>query len=221
MLALVVQAVAVTGLAVLPLLETQSMEAGKRFLILSPAPERPEPRHERPAPSRAAAPSPFRVLELTHLISHPVLTPRVGPLPLTDAPTLPGSLASPGDGSIAGIPGGLGSALSVAPPATLPVKPRPPALRLSSTVSQSQLLFGPKPVYPRLAVSSRIEGTVRLQATISREGVIENLHVLSGHPLLTGPAIEAVKRWRYRPVILNGDPVEVITEIDVNFTLHE
>jgi protein TonB len=60
---------------------------------------------------------------------------------------------------------------------------------------------------------------VILQAVISKEGTIENLHVVSGHPLLTQSALDAVKQWRYRPYILNGDPVEVETTVEVHFTL--
>ena len=58
-----------------------------------------------------------------------------------------------------------------------------------------------------------------LSATISRDGTIENLHVISGHPMLVGAAVEAVRQWRYRPYLLNGQPVEVETQIMVNFTI--
>jgi protein TonB len=90
---------------------------------------------------------------------------------------------------------------------------------MTSALSQSQLLFAPKPDYPKLALASRTEGVVRLQAIIGRDGTIQNLHVLDGSPLLTQAAIEAVQRWHYRPMLLNGEPVEVITEVDVHFTL--
>ena len=75
------------------------------------------------------------------------------------------------------------------------------------------------PAYPPLALQARISGTVRLAAIISRDGYIQNLRVVSGHPLLTTAAVEAVKQWRYQPTLLNDEAVEVITQIDVNFTL--
>jgi len=75
------------------------------------------------------------------------------------------------------------------------------------------------PQYPPLARSARIQGSVVLQAVISKEGVIENLRVVTGHPMLVPPAIDAVRQWRYRPYILNNEPVEVETQITVNFGL--
>jgi protein TonB len=65
----------------------------------------------------------------------------------------------------------------------------------------------------------RIQGLVVLQATIGKDGSVENLHVISGHPLLAPAAIRAVQQWRYKPYYLNGEPVEVETYINVNFTL--
>jgi protein TonB len=81
------------------------------------------------------------------------------------------------------------------------------------------LIASPKPPYPPLARQARIQGTVKLEAVISKEGTIENLTVVSGHPLLIQAALDAVKQWRYRPTMLNGVAVEVVTTIDVNFTL--
>ena len=70
-----------------------------------------------------------------------------------------------------------------------------------------------------LARSARIQGQVVLQAVISKQGSIENLRVVAGHPMLVPAAIEAVRQWRYRPYILNNEPVEVETQITVNFSL--
>ena len=83
----------------------------------------------------------------------------------------------------------------------------------------AKLIFQVKPESPPLAKMARIQGVVRLEAVIRTGGTIRNLRVLAGHPLLVKAAIDAVARWRYQPTLLNGDPVEVITEIDVNFTL--
>jgi protein TonB len=77
------------------------------------------------------------------------------------------------------------------------------------------------PVYPPLARSARIQGPVVLVAVISKAGAIENLHAVSGHPMLVPAAIDAVRQWMYRPYILNSEPIEVETQITVNFSLAE
>ena len=84
---------------------------------------------------------------------------------------------------------------------------------------EGNLIYRVQPEYPQLARQARIQGTVVLRAIISREGRIENLQALSGHPLLVPAAMEAVRLWRYRPYSLNDQPVEVETQITVNFTL--
>jgi protein TonB len=76
------------------------------------------------------------------------------------------------------------------------------------------------PVYPPIARAARIEGTVRLEATISKAGKIENLRVISGQPMLQQAALDAVKNWLYRPYLLDGQPVEVQTTVDVIFTMN-
>jgi protein TonB len=92
-------------------------------------------------------------------------------------------------------------------------------IHVSTGVQAAKLIAQVTPVYPTLAKQARVTGTVRLTAIIGRDGAIRNLQVMSGHPLLTPVALEAVKQWRYQPTLLNGEPVEVITQIDVNFTL--
>ncbi len=92
-------------------------------------------------------------------------------------------------------------------------------VRVSSGVAQGLLIHRVNPQYPLLAVQARIQGTVVLQATIGKDGAVQDLRVVSGHPLLTAAAINAVRQWRYRPYYLNNEPVEVDTQINVNFTL--
>jgi protein TonB len=84
---------------------------------------------------------------------------------------------------------------------------------------EGNLIYRPQPAYPPMARAARVQGAVVLRAVISRSGTIENLQALSGHPLLIPAAIEAVRQWRYRPYILNGEPVEVETRVTVNFIL--
>jgi protein TonB len=84
---------------------------------------------------------------------------------------------------------------------------------------EGNLVLGVQPLYPPLAKQARIQGQVVLRAMISRDGMIGNLQVLSGHPMLVQAAIDAVKQWRYRPYFLNGQAVEVETQVTVNFVL--
>ena len=100
-----------------------------------------------------------------------------------------------------------------------PKQAAPQRIRVGGNVQQAKLLKQPKPVYPPLAKQARIQGTVRFNAIIGKDGTIQNLNVVSGHPLLIPSATEAVKQWVYQPTLLNGEPVEVVTQIDVNFTL--
>ena len=101
------------------------------------------------------------------------------------------------------------------------VRPAAPAAtqHVSSGVMQGMLIYKVIPTYPAMAQAIRASGTVVLQATISRTGTIENLRVVSGPAMLRQAALDAVKQWRYRPYMLNGQPVEVETTVDVDFTL--
>jgi protein TonB len=125
-----------------------------------------------------------------------------------------------------GVPGGTGSGVPNAVITNLvqntPAIPRlaaPSKVRVSSGVAQGLLVRQVKPAYPPLAMQARIQGTVVLQAVIAKDGTVQALRVVSGHPLLVPAAIEAVKLWRYKPYLLNDQPVEVDTQINVNFTL--
>jgi protein TonB len=112
----------------------------------------------------------------------------------------------------------LGSVLSGNAHVPPPPKRSAPTARVSRMM-EGNLIFKPQPVYPSMAKAARVQGVVVLRAVISREGTIENLQAVSGHPWLVKAAIDAVRQWRYRPYMLNGDAVEVETEVTVNFVL--
>jgi protein TonB len=86
-------------------------------------------------------------------------------------------------------------------------------------VQEAKVIARPNPLYPPLARQARIQGKVTLHAIIDKDGRVSQLEVVSGHPLLVKAALDAVQNWRYQPTILNGEPVEVDTTIDVNFVL--
>jgi periplasmic protein TonB len=111
--------------------------------------------------------------------------------------------------------GAFGNNATVVPPPPKPVA-HPPRI---SRMMEGNLIHKVQPVYPPLARAARIQGPVVLRAIISKSGGIENLQVLFGHPMLVNAAIEAVRQWQYRPYVLNEEPVEVETQITVNFIL--
>jgi protein TonB len=121
-----------------------------------------------------------------------------------------------------GGPGVLNGIASLDGGGTRPVLATPPAPARPIRVSHmdpGSLIYQVQPVYPPMARAARIEGPVVLAALISKDGTIENLRVVTGRPMLVSSAVEAVSKWRYRPYILNSEPVEVETQITVNFLL--
>lgn len=133
--------------------------------------------------------------------------------PLPPPPPPPPSVAGAPGGTIGGV---LGSVVSSAPADPSKVAQR---VLVTSGVESGLLVTKVQPVYPPLARQARIQGTVTLQALISKDGDIENLQLISGHPMLVPAAIEAVRQWKYKSYLLNGEPVQVDTQIQVNFQL--
>ena len=121
---------------------------------------------------------------------------------------------APGNGAVVGsmASGPSSNAITQAPPG---------AINVVGAAQQANLVQQVHPQYPALAKQARVQGVVTLNALIGKDGHIVNLSVVKGHPLLVQAAIDAVKEWVYKPTLLNGDPVEVFTSIDVNFTLSE
>jgi len=181
----------------------------------------------RSSPVRTAAAQPHRGSSAPHrtnLVIHQMMQPQSIPHGvhngLVDPAPEPIGIIGTDTGPIASgpyIPGALTSSdpMPVAPPTPHPVV-RP--IRISSML-QGSLLHQVQPAYPPLAKTARIQGPVVLAAVISKAGAIENLRVISGPPMLVKAALDAVSEWRYRPYILNNEPVEVETQITVNFTL--
>ena len=180
-----------------------------------------------PAPPTAPAP-PAVAARRTSPKAEPLLAqmeaPSVIPKTINSAPDAGQSqqevaLSSNGlPGGIVGPPGDvLGSIGRAATPTVVVATPRKVAI--SSGVMAGNKIAGEMPIYSAIAIAARVQGTVALQATISKSGTIENLRVLSGPPMLVANAIQAVSTWRYRPYLLNGQPVEVETTINVVFDL--
>ena len=141
------------------------------------------------------------------------------------APTVSAGIQGGIPSGLGGIGIGLGSLGVGAPPPPPPPEVKQAQvtkqIRVGGNVQAANLIKKITPLYPPLAKSARIQGTVRFTAIIGKDGTIQNLQLVSGHPMLVQSATEAVKQWVYRPTLLNDEPVEVITQIDVNFTLSQ
>jgi protein TonB len=124
-------------------------------------------------------------------------------------------------GVLGGVLGAIGNAAPPPPPVKEEKKAAPSRIRVGGNVQQANLIRKVTPLYPPLAKQARIQGVVRFTAIIGKDGTIQNLQLVSGHPLLVEAAKQAVSQWQYKPTLLNGDPVEVVTTIEVNFTLSQ
>jgi TonB family protein len=171
-------------------------------------------RAERVIWLRADGPLPFTKLMRVAEITRKAGIDRINLLmkPLLESTSPPAA----GVGVLGGVLSGAGP-----PPLPPPNAATPKRMRIESQAAAAKLIFQPKPDYPPLAKAARIQGTVKLEAVIGKDGRIRDLKAIDGHPLLIKAAFDAVGRWRYQPTLLNGEPVEVVTEIDVNFSLGE
>jgi len=210
-------------MVLLPLIFTEALPKQQlmTFLVAPPPPP--------PPPPPAAAPVKIVKVIQTDIVNGALRTPTKIPQKIQmikedEAP--PPVMASSGvvGGVPGGIPGGqmggvIGGIISSTPMA-VPKVATPQRVRVSQGVSTGLLVRKVNPNYPPLARQARIQGSVLLQAEISKTGDIQNLRLISGHPMLAPAAIEAVKQWKYKPYLLNGEPVEVETQVQVNFTLN-
>jgi len=189
-----------------------------RSLLLAPPPPAPTPPPPPPEASKVVKFIP-RQFEAGKLMA-PHSIPPIAIIKEDELPALSavGSVGGVGPDTLVRILGPVPVA-APPPPPSVQKNAQTPRLRVGGIVQSAKLVRQLKPVYPQLAKQARIQGVVRLHALISREGTIEDLKVVSGHPLLVPSALEAVKQWAYEPTLLNGEPVGVETDIDVNFTL--
>jgi|SRR5437016_4083384 len=203
-------------LVLLPLIFTEALPKAQlsSFLMLQPPPPPPPP--PPPAP-------PHVVRRVSEVVNDTLRTPSKIPKKIEhivedEAPPPATSVGVVG-GVAGGTPGGvIGSLVSSAPPPPPPPKAPPSGpKKVSSGVMEGNLIKRIDPPYPNMAKIAHIQGDVVLQATISKQGSIENLRGVSGHPILIQAAMEAVRQWRYKPYELNNEPVEVETTVTVRF----
>ena len=220
----------VGAMALVPLIYTEALPKTVWTEVLQ-IPVPPPPPH---APLAAqTSRKPMRPVRPEPVLREPTSIPGQI-LPVRDEPFPPAQFQSAG----IGVPGGIETGLPVTaldpvlqnmlrnagPPPPSPQVPKPDQhqpIRLGGVVIAAKLVYQPKLEYPELARLTRTQGDVEFEAIIGKDGSIEQLKVVSGHPLLVKAAFDAVRQFRYQPTLLNGDPVEVLTEITVTFKLGE
>jgi len=217
------QIMIIVVMILIPLIFTEALPRTQlmTFLVAPPPPP--------PPPPPAAAPVKIVKVIQTDIVNGELRTPtkipqKVQMIKEDEAPPPVMSTAGVIGGVPGGVPGGqmggvIGGIVNAASNLPVPKIATPQRIRVSSGVQSGLLIRKVNPTYPPLARQARIQGVVILQAQISKEGNIENLQLISGHPMLAPAAIEAVKQWKYKPYLLNGEPVEVETQVQVNFTL--
>jgi protein TonB len=211
-------------LLIMPLMFTEALPTQQLLTMLVTAPPPPPP---PPPPAVAQV---VKIAQTDVLNNGELRTPTRIPRKVemireeeTPPPAISGGVVGgiPGGvpgGQLGGVIGGIISSsakTSVIIPRIEPVK----RVRISQGVTQGMVVSKIEPAYPKLALLARVTGVVLVKAIISREGNITELQVVKGHPLLVPAAVEAVKQWRYRPYLLNGEPVEVETYITVTFQI--
>jgi protein TonB len=226
----VLQSLLLGTLLIIPLMFTEALPKQQLLTFLVAPPPPPPP----PPPAAAVPAQVVRRIE-SDLMDGRLRTPERIPqkVQMIREEETPPPMNS-GGGVVGGVPGGipggqLGGVIggiisatsSTAGVPKLATPARPERIRISQGVTQGRLLVKIEPTYPPIARSARIQGQVVLSAIISKSGEIEDLTLVSGHPMLVPAAIDAVKQWHYRPYLLNGGPVEVETTITVSFLLSQ
>jgi protein TonB len=221
-LSMIFQTAFLAVLILIPLIYTEALPKTMMATLLVAPPPPPPP----PPPPIAQV---VHVKPQVHLMdAGKLVTPKVIPKDIKiikeDAPDMSsmgmqgGVVGGVAGGQMGGVIGGVIGGVGGAPP---PPKPTQTRIRQGGNVTAAKLMNKVQPLYPPLARQTRISGTVRLHAIIGKNGQVEQLEVMSGHPLLVQAALDAVKQWRYQATTLNGEPVEVDTTIDVIFSLNQ
>ena len=222
-LSFAVQIGIVLVMILIPLIYTEALpkQLLTTFLVAPPPPPPPPP--PAAAIQRIVKPvarlihngqmtAPTVIPKKVEMIKEEELPPDVGAVGVTGG--VPGGVpGGQAGGVLGGIIGGTGAGL---PP---PPKVAPSRIRVGGNVAQANLIHMVNPQYPAIAKTAHISGTILLHAIIGKDGTVSNLQYISGPPLLMQSAMDAVKQWRYKPTLLNGDPVDVDTTISVVFTL--
>jgi periplasmic protein TonB len=214
----VVQVGIIGVLVLIPLIYTEALpKAMMATLLVAPPPPPPPPPPPQAVEVKVIKPV-ARLLQNNRLTQPRAIPKNIAIFKEAELPPEP----AVGAGAFGGVDSsllGLGDASGAAPPPPPPPPPKISRTKVGGQVQEAKIIARPNPIYPALARQARIQGKVQLHAIIDKEGKVSELQVVSGHPLLVKAALDAVQNWRYQPTVLNGEPVEVDTTIDVNFVL--
>jgi protein TonB len=215
----VLQAALVGVLVLIPLIYTEALPKQQLMgYLVAPPPPPPPP------PPPAAAPIVKVVRPTTEIDNGQLKAPtkipkKIAMITESEAPPSNGIMGGVVGGVGGGVVGGVLGSIVQSAPTAVPKAATPQRVKVSQGVTSGLLVRKVQPTYPPLAKQARISGAVVLQAVIGKDGTIQNLRAVSGHPMLIQSAIDAVRQWKYKPYFLNGEPVEVDTQVTVNFTL--
>jgi protein TonB len=218
------QSLVVGLLFLVPLFYTNTLPSRPELTTLVYAPPPPPPPAAAPRHLDVATAKPHITakpdtrLRTPTVIPKEIATPKDDPVPPPTEAAVGGVVGGVAGGVPGGVLGGSGTG-PVVPKLAEPTSAPPQKIRVSSGVAQGNLVHGVSPQYPPLARQAHIQGLVVLLAVIGKDGSVRDVRVKSGSPLLAQAAMDAVKQWRYKPYLLNGQPVEVDTQININFTL--
>ena len=222
LISVLLEALLVGVFVLVPLIFTQALSTEKlTTMLVAPPPPPPPPSATKVTSSE---PKPVTKADIT---PDEIRVPTKIPTKIVETQEQASAAAPSVTGVVGGVPGGveggqtggvIGGVLSGLPTAA-PKLEAPQRVRVSEGIVQGLLVHQVKPNYPPVARTARIQGQVVLHAVIGKDGAVKQVQVLSGHPMLASAAENAVKQWRYRPYVLNGQPIEVDTTINVNFTM--
>jgi len=230
------QIILITVAVILPLIYTEVLPATtlNSFLVAPPPPPPPPPPPQAAPPVVKVKVIP-RQFDAGKLMAPKSVPKEIAVIKEDELPPPSSGVAGVVGGVSGGVAGGavggvLGGIIGGIPSAAPPPPPPPPAvkkeappqrIKVGGAVIAASIVRKTSPVYPQLAKSARVQGVVHLAAVIAKDGTIQELHSLGGPALLIQAAMDAVKTWIYKPTMLNGEPVQVETTIDVNFTLNQ
>jgi protein TonB len=212
------QAAILAVLIFIPYLYPAALPRQTLTMLLTAPPPPPAPAH-LPQPARPLQAMPAATLVSLHMPSRIPPHAAVNAVDSTAPTTMGPGLESTGPAAPGALQDLFGSGATSPPRVVAEVKPKSGPIRISAGVADGRLLAPIRPVYPTIAKTARIEGTVVVEATISKTGAVENARAVSGPPMLIQAALSAIAQARYQPYKLNGEPVEVETTINIIFSL--